>query len=244
MFLQFANGMGSNKYSSSTTNLKTWGEKHLYRDSPSSDEMNNEDSDHDSNHFQLFTFPDDKIVQDKSRQFNRIGSESVPPGLGLFSSENTSLSSSNHSLYEDFDVMQIGSRRPASTGVIGQNSRIPTSSAVMETLGLISTDGTKRKQKPIMDLIEEDFPKTPPTPEYHSGNIPSNGSFHSSRNQFQSSSTSSQYATSTQYNILNQNSTFAASQQRLGSQTHQNNPSSMNGSMNGSFDNNVSILHK
>ncbi len=238
--------MGINKYSSSTTNLKTWGEKHLYRESSSSgDELNSEDADHDSNHFQLFTFPNEKIVQDTSMQLNRIGSESVPPGLGLFPSENNSLSSSSHSLYEDFDVMQIGSRRPASTGVIGQNSRIPASSAVMETLGLISTDGTKRKQKPIMDLIEEDFPKTPPTPEYHSSsNIPSNGSFHSSHNQFQSSSTSSQYATSTQYNILNLNSPFAASQQRLGSQTHQNNPSSINGSMNGSFDNNVSILHK
>ena len=68
--------------------------------------------------------------------------------------------SSPDSLFRDFDIMKIGKRRSASTGVIGHGPS--SSSAVMESLGLSSRDN----KKTFMDLTQEDVPPKVPTPEY------------------------------------------------------------------------------
>ena len=230
--------------SSSTNNEKTWAESTLYSN-PTKDNningnahKNNKNSEHfhlQNSHFNFSPLKEgtveenNDILHDSSH--HRIAldtsSSSVPPGLGLFTSDNNSSNESNgvsspvhQSLYEQFDIMQIGSRRPASTGVIGQNSRTSISPSVMESLGLIPTSDvlkTGRKQKAIMDLIQEDFPKTP-SPEYPTDNLSSDGNFPSQNGFHQTTSTSSQPVTSTattsstsakaapsiQYNIHNQ----------------------------------------
>ena len=78
---------------------------------------------------------------------------------------------SSSSFYNDLNALSIGSRRPASTGLIGQHmSHNNGSSSVMESLGLMTgatTNSTTsggggggRKPRSIMDLIQEDFPKS------------------------------------------------------------------------------------
>lgn len=271
------NGMGNGGFSSSTTNNeKTWGEISLISNSTKSENSNGNPHDNNKNndHFHLrnshFNFnplkegtveQNNDILHDPSQKMNRIGldtsSSSVPPGLGIFTSDNNSSNDSNgvaspnhQSLYEKFDVMQIGSRRPASTGVIGQNSRTSISPSVMESLGLIPTsDGliTGRKQKPIMDLIQEDFPKTP-SPEYPTENLSSNGNFPSQNGFHQTATTSSQPVTSAtsstttssattaktapsiQYNIHNQHKSMTA--------PHVNFPTKTN-----NFDNDTPVQH-
>lgn len=127
--------------------------------------------------------------------------------------------------------MKIGSNRPASTGVIGQNPRSSTSSVVIKSQGLIPSDNTGRKQKPIMDLIEEDFPKGQ-SPDYHSVNLSSHQMFPTQK-QFQGNNhTESQ--TINQYNGYDQHGSFSA-QTTGGSQTQFSFPLS-----NSSFDRNVS----
>ncbi|KAL3920220.1 MAG: hypothetical protein SGILL_003371, partial [Bacillariaceae sp.] len=54
-------------------------------------------------------------------------------------------------------ILQLGQRRPASTGVIGGSQT--SSSAVLDSLGLGSRGGAVRPAaKTLMDLIQEDFP--------------------------------------------------------------------------------------
>ena len=199
------NGIGSSSHFPSSANGETWGDSSnsLYATrnlgtstAESSPTNNSKQPFHLHNHFDFDQLKSSTNVNvGNSDPINRIGAESVPPGLGLFPSDTTSGTKDNTNSFHDkpFDVMQIGSRRPASTGVIGHNHVITsTSSSVMESLGLISPDSnhsysrdtsndvtgsaaaiavttnamTKRKQqKPIMDLIQEDFEK-PPSPQY------------------------------------------------------------------------------
>ena len=267
------NGMGNGGFSSSTTtsntttNEKTWGDSSLYSNAAKSDNVHDNNKDNKTFHLHNSHFNfnplEESTVQDNSDILHESSSSSVPPGLGIFTSDNNnddsnnanSVASPNHqSLYEKFDIMQIGSRRPASTGVIGQNSRTSISPSVMESLGLIpTTDGlnTGRKQKPIMDLIQEDFPKTP-SPEFPTDNLTSNGNFSSQNGFHQTTATSSQPVTVTsatsstttttsatsaktaasiQYNIHNQHESMTA--------PHVNFPTKTN-----NFDNNVSSRAK
>jgi hypothetical protein len=57
-------------------------------------------------------------------------------------------------------ILQLGQRRPASTGVIGgiQSS----SSAVLHSLGLGGNGAVRPAAKTLMDLIQEDFPPESP----------------------------------------------------------------------------------
>lgn len=64
-----------------------------------------------------------------------------PPGMG------------GHIFDSVSDILQTGMRRPASTGVIGSSAESSISRPIPKTL---------------MELIQEDFPKTP-SPEYTSG---------------------------------------------------------------------------
>ena len=226
VLIQVMNGLGgSNHGFSSSTSHETWGDASLYR-SAARDDSSTSDSKqqfHLSSHFNFDHLQgkthkaSDTMSESASQQINRMGSESVPPGLGLFPSEKTRTVSPNQSLYEStFDVMQIGSRRPASTGVIGHNHRTSTSSSVMESLGLIPSEGvSKRKQKLMMDLIQEDFPKTP-SPEYQNETVINNNNHLSSskhdispprsfpsQGNFHNPATTSQPATTPQYNAQN-----------------------------------------
>ncbi|KAG7361697.1 Pumilio-family RNA binding repeat protein [Nitzschia inconspicua] len=65
-------------------------------------------------------------------------------------------------------ILQLGQRRPASTGVIGGNQT--SSSTVLHSLGLGSGTGAVRPAaKTLMDLIQEDFP--PETPSLDAGDF-------------------------------------------------------------------------
>jgi hypothetical protein len=58
-------------------------------------------------------------------------------------------------------ILQLGQRRPASTGVIGGHQS--SSSAVLDSLGLGARGGAVRPAaKTLMDLIQEDFPPESP----------------------------------------------------------------------------------
>ena len=92
----------------------------------------------------------------------------APPGL----EPNFSSTSTLNNMFHSEDVMKIGVRRPASTGVIGQ---VNTSTSVMETLGLMSSTDTQQRssveintgtKKTYMDLIREDIAKSP-SPEFN-----------------------------------------------------------------------------
>lgn len=220
--------------------MKTWGERPLYSDSSHTEESNSDEV-NSIQQFQLqnqhFNFDQFRENQNDNLNYyssglNRIGSESVPTGLGLFpTSENNSLNSSNHSLYEnDFDVMQIGSRRSSSTGIIGPNSRMVNSSSVMESLGMIPSDSShsmRKQQKPIMDLIEEDFPKSQASEDFqYQGNLQSQKQYHTMNNS--SSVPINQPPSTNLYNI--------PTQTLMGSRTQLNNFSSVNNK----FDGNVS----
>ncbi len=101
--------------------------------------------------------PYDKITRPKSAAPQLTGGSSSPQGhshgLGIFESQTDQ---SPSSLFEDFDIMKVGTRRSASTGVIGHG---PTaSSSVMDSLGLIPAhDTSTKKHTTFMDLIQEDF---------------------------------------------------------------------------------------
>eukprot|EP00551_Chaetoceros_affinis_P008322 CAMPEP_0203669102 /NCGR_PEP_ID=MMETSP0090-20130426/5559_1 /ASSEMBLY_ACC=CAM_ASM_001088 /TAXON_ID=426623 /ORGANISM="Chaetoceros affinis, Strain CCMP159" /LENGTH=969 /DNA_ID=CAMNT_0050533703 /DNA_START=610 /DNA_END=3522 /DNA_ORIENTATION=+ len=200
------NGLGRSSQFPSSPNGEPWGDKSnsLYTatspvgvSTADNSPTNSKHAFHLSDHFNFDHLKSSNDVNSgTSDPINRIGAESVPPGLGLFpiDTNNNSHSLSSDKLFHDktFDVMQIGSRRPASTGLIGHNHRTYTSSSVMESLGLISPDTThsyihdannditgstaatgvtttsmakRKQQKPIMDLIQEDFER-PPSPEY------------------------------------------------------------------------------
>jgi hypothetical protein len=58
-------------------------------------------------------------------------------------------------------ILQLGQRRPASTGVIGESQS--SSSTVLSSLGLGTGNGAVRPAaKTLMDLIQEDFPPESP----------------------------------------------------------------------------------
>ena len=80
----------------------------------------------------------------------------------------TSGSSTSSSFYNDLSALSIGSRRPASTGLIGAHiSSSDTSSSVMGSLGLATSPANSvNGRKPrFMDLIQEDFPKSSLSPD-------------------------------------------------------------------------------
>ncbi len=110
-------------------------------------------------------------------------SSSVLPGLALYglddkSSSNTSSSSSLSNL----EIFQTGLRRPASTGVIGIGRNMPSSSSsVVESLESLGLGSAHQKNSSKLDLIQEDFPKSP-SPEF---------SLQEKRNESTSTSTSS-----------------------------------------------------
>ncbi len=103
----------------------------------------------------------DKITRPKSAAPQLTGGSSSPQGhshgLGIFEPQTDQ---SSNSLFKDFDIMKVGTRRSASTGVIGHG---PTASpSVMDSLGLIPAhDASTKKHTTFMDLIQEDFPKSP-----------------------------------------------------------------------------------
>ncbi len=206
IIIKIMNGIGSTSSRfPSSTNGETWGESSnsLYTTRSPVGASTTENSPNNSskqpfhlpNHFDFDQLKSSNDVNvGSSDPIKRIGAESIPSGLGLFTSDTTNgtNNASNGFHEKTFDVMQIGSRRPASTGVIGHNHKSSTSSSVMESLGLISPDhnhsysqdtnndvagsaaaiavttsamAKRKQQKPIMDLIQEDFEK-PPSPEY------------------------------------------------------------------------------
>ena len=86
-----------------------------------------------------------------------------PPGLGSRETPLTSNRSRDSYLESNVDHtrLQLGQRRPASTGVIGDNQS--SSSAVLNSLGLGTSSGAVRPAaKTLMDLIQEDFPPESP----------------------------------------------------------------------------------
>ena len=93
-------------------------------------------------------FNGDSITRCKSAapQFNH----------GIFQTHKDDLEEETNSLFEEFDIMKIGSRRSASTGVL---HAVGTHSSVMDSLGLASHEVSNvRKQTSFMDLIQEDVP--------------------------------------------------------------------------------------
>lgn len=71
------------------------------------------------------------------------------------------------SLSDRSHILQLGQRRPASTGVIGDHHLSASSSAVLESLGLGSGGGVgggavRPAAKTLMDLIREEFPPDAP----------------------------------------------------------------------------------
>ncbi len=89
-------------------------------------------------------------------------------------------------LFKGFDVMKIGARRSASTGIIGLEGGdyFPNESQ------------SNKKQTSFMDLIQEDVPPKVPSPEYEkrTSNAPANISIESSVNSPQFSSSQSETA--------------------------------------------------
>jgi hypothetical protein len=91
----------------------------------------------------------------------------LPPGLASRGTPLVSNRSGGDSYLESASdhsrILQLGQRRPASTGVIGHNQS--SSSAVLNSLGLGSSSGAVRPAaKTLMDLIQEDdFPPESPS---------------------------------------------------------------------------------
>lgn len=110
----------------------------------------------------------DNLVRSHSAapSFDGRLSVGLPPGLASRAtplvSNRSSSTTSRDSFHDHFAVdrshiLQLGQRRPASTGVIGDNQS--SSSAVLHSLGLGSGSGAVRPAaKTLMDLIQEDFP--------------------------------------------------------------------------------------
>jgi len=88
------------------------------------------------------------------------------PGSHSNAKTNNSRNIVNTNSLDNFDIMQAGSRRCASTGVIGQELPIRSSSStssIMESLGLIPPSS---HHSVVMDLIKEDVPKSP-SPQFN-----------------------------------------------------------------------------
>lgn len=141
------------------------------------DDINDSEQQFHLPHNSQFNFQQASV---QNKYNDRVGAtQVVPPGLGFLSSSSTTTSvtapktktndmkssSSSSSLYNgDFDIMSMGSRRSASTGVIGQTQRSTVgtstrpSKSVMASLGLEDNNqSTNRKMPPgVMELIQED----------------------------------------------------------------------------------------
>jgi hypothetical protein len=116
----------------------------------------------------------DRIVRSQSAAPSFDGRLSLGPPPGLASREtplasNRSSSTTSRDSYLDSfaidrsHILQMGQRRPASTGVIGDSQG--SSSAVLHSLGLGTGSGTgavRPAAKSLMDLIQEDFPPESP----------------------------------------------------------------------------------
>jgi hypothetical protein len=81
---------------------------------------------------------------------------------GLENSETPVLSNATTDSYLESDRsrLQLGQRRPASTGVIGGSQS--SSSSILQSLGS-HNDAVRPAAKTLMDLIQEDFPPEPPS---------------------------------------------------------------------------------
>ena len=201
--------------SSNNLGEKSWAtdDTHLYRNNQSTQswsEIRQAQQYHLPNHFDFHdqdsksncTSPEFSSVSNQKAVSTESLSSTVLPGLGIFSSTldtNNKNSSSSNSL-NNLDILQPGLTRPASTGVIGNPRAMHSTSSVMESLGL---GATHKKNSSKLDLIQEDFPKTP-SPEYSLHEAKNNGS--------NSTSTSSlQYAAQRDSYHSQQSSTNASS---------------------------------
>jgi hypothetical protein len=111
------------------------------------------------------------VVSNRSTTLGSDVGRTNPRGGGGFDSYlETSLSDRSH-------ILQLGQRRPASTGIIGDHHHVTTSSSVLESLGLGSGSGggsssshlgttnpnaVRPAAKTLMDLIQEDYPPESP----------------------------------------------------------------------------------
>lgn len=108
----------------------------------------------------------ENLIRSHSAAPSLDGRLSVGPPPGLANSETPVVS--NRSGVDSYlgpamdtsRILQMGQRRPASTGVIsGYQS---TSSSVLHSLGLGSGGAVRPAAKTLMDLIQEDFPPESP----------------------------------------------------------------------------------
>lgn len=143
----------------------TWGDETEYMLGTSSMTKSNIGNQFTYNHSPNKDSIGGSISRPKSAAPQLMNTNSSPnrTHLSLFQSQNEKDASESEStsLFGDFDIMKIGSRRSASTGVIGHGPK--TSSSVMDSLGLTSHDVSSRKQHSLMDLIQENVPKTTPS---------------------------------------------------------------------------------
>lgn len=111
------------------------------------------------------------IIRSQSAAPSLDGRLSMAPLPGLATSDTPLVSNRTaghvylESALDHSTILQLGQRRPASTGVIGGGS-VNSSSSVLNSLGLGSGDGgggngggaVRPSAKTLMDLIQEDFP--------------------------------------------------------------------------------------
>ncbi len=117
----------------------------------------------------------DNLIRSHSAAPSLDGRLSMGPPPGLANSETplvsnrTAVDSYLQPAMDTSRILQLGQRRPASTGVIG--GPLNSSSAVLRSLGLGSvgsgSGAVRPAAKTLMDLIQEDFP--PESPLEHDG---------------------------------------------------------------------------
>ena len=121
----------------------------------------------------------ENLIRSHSAAPSLDGRLSMGPPPGLANSETpltsniTAVDSYLQPAMDSSRILQLGQRRPASTGVIG--GPLNSSSAVLRSLGLGSNGSAVRPAaKTLMDLIQEDFPPESPLEHdmYTSNNYP------------------------------------------------------------------------
>ena len=110
----------------------------------------------------------DNLIRSHSAAPSLDGRLSVGPPPGLANSDTPLASNRSDYLQPALSssrIRQLGQRRPASTGIIGDSGG--PSSAVLSSLGLggSSNGAVRPAAKTLMDLIQEDFP--PESPLYN-----------------------------------------------------------------------------
>lgn len=105
----------------------------------------------------------ENLIRSHSAAPSLDGQISMGPPPGLANSETPLVSNRTHGDYlepamDNSRIIQMGQRRPASTGVI--SGRLTSSSTVLDSLGLGSSNGgaVRPAAKTLMDLIQEDSP--------------------------------------------------------------------------------------